>query len=90
MRHGMKPTERMLLALGAIVFLTLVVVNPFNWTDDDGNAVHVSPVGWMTYGIVVYLLVRVAVSAYMDWLTLQPKNKAVRNSRSHHNTRKGK
>lgn len=86
----MKPTDKLFLALGLLAFLTFGVVNPFNWTDDDGNPVHVTPIQWMFYGILCYLLIRLAISAYKEWVNMQPKRTIVRNSRSHYNTRKEK
>lgn len=86
----MKPTDKSLFALVAWVFITVGITNPFNWDDEAGNPVVITPAHWIVYGILSHILFRVAYKGYKEWAESRPKRTFVRDSRSHYSTRKGK
>lgn len=86
----MKPLDKALFALGAWVFFTIGITNPFNWDDEAGNPVVVTPAHWIVYGILSFVLFRVAYKGYKEWAYSRPKRTFVPNSRSHYKTNKRK
>ena len=85
----MKPTEKIFVSLGTWACLLFIFTNPFNWTNDDGGKATVSPLGWVLFAILSYLLLRIAIVSYKEIINVKPRQTVVRHSRSHYNTKQG-
>ena len=79
-----------MLAMFGWAWLAFVLSDPFKWGTEEGTPTHVSPFGWMLFGVATYFLFRWAIINYIELVQSKPKRTFQRNSRSHYNTRKGK
>ena len=80
----MKPIEKAIYSLGTWGILSFLITDPFKMGDDNGNPTSNTPIVWMIYGTLTYLLIRIAIANYKQWIDSQPKKTFVPNSRPHH------
>ena len=80
----MKPIEKALYSLMSWGIISFLITDPFKMGDDDGNPTSNTPIVWVIYGALTFLLIRIAIVNYKQWIDSQPKREYVPNSRSHH------